>query len=149
MKLTLLLTSMALLAGYSTRAADEKVTRERPGVQAERRAEKIDIDRRIQAINRLDNKQSALMAGMAEVSKQTAVPLPDIQAEHKQHPKVGLAGLFLAHELSVHTKKPVDHFIRQRVDGKTWNELATANGQDLGLIDAKLVRIEKAMTEAK
>jgi hypothetical protein len=149
MKLTLLLTILAVLAGVSTKAADEKITREQRRIQAERRAEKLDIDKHIHQINALDNKPSALKAGMAEVSKQTAVPLPTIEQQHKEHPKVGLAGLFLANELATHTHKPVMHFIRQREDGKTWNELATANGENLETIDSKLIQIETAMKHAK
>src|SRR6185503_1832658 len=91
----------ALLAGLSVSAADKEAQKERRAVRAEQRETSADIDKRIMAINRLDNNQPAMMAGMAAVSKETAVPLPTIQAEHKQHPQVGLAGLFVAHQLAV------------------------------------------------
>lgn len=144
-KLTLLLTTTALLAGFNLNAADDNATRNQRRIQAERRDTRIDIDRRIQAINRLDNKPAAKMAGLAAISKETAVPLPTIEAEVKQHPNVGLAGIFLAHELATHTHKPLDQFIRQRQAGKMWTEIATANGENLAAIDAKLTRIEEAM----
>jgi hypothetical protein len=145
-KLAWLVTTSALLAGYSINAADDdKDTQTQPRTQAEQRATRIDIDRRIQAINRLDNRPDAKTAGLAAISKATAVPLPTIEAEVKDHPNLGLAGIFLAHELSTHTHKPVDQFIRQRASGKTWTELARANGEDLAAIDAKLARIEEAM----
>jgi len=127
-------------------AADKETRNER---QAERRAEKIDIDKRIDAVNRLDNKPAAMQAGLAAVSKETTVPLQKIQAEHKEHPRVGLAGLFVAHDLAVHAHKPVDHFIKAHQAGNTWTALATANGVDLSEIDGKLARIEQAMQDAK
>jgi hypothetical protein len=73
------------------------------------------------------------------------VPLPTIEAEHKQHPKVGLAGLFVAHELSTHTGQPVERFIKQHDAGKTWTEVAAAHKQDLNVIEGKLARIHSAM----
>jgi len=145
-KLTLLLTTTALFAGFNLNAADDnKAKADQRRTQAERRETRIDIDRRIQAINRLDSKPAAKMAGLAAISKETAVPLPTIEAEIKDHPTVGLAGIFLAHELSTHTHKPVDQFIKQRQAGKTWTAIATANGENLAAIDAKLARIEEAM----
>ena len=145
-KLTLFVITTALLSGYSVNAADEeRDNRNQRRIQEERRETRVDIDRRIQAINRLDNRPAAKMAGLAAISRQTAVPLPTIEAEVKDHPNLGLAGIFLAHELSTHTQKPVDQFIRQRASGKMWTEIARAHGEDLAAIDAKLARIEEAM----
>jgi hypothetical protein len=145
-KLTVLLATTALLSGYSVNAADEdRDNRNQRRIQTDRRDTRIDIDKRIQAINRLDNRPAAKMAGLAAISKETAVPLPTIEAEVKDHPNLGLAGIFLAHELSTHTHKPVDQFIRQRASGKMWTEIASASGEDLAAIDAKLVRIEEVM----
>ncbi|HWN95235.1 MAG TPA: hypothetical protein VNT99_09390 [Methylomirabilota bacterium] len=142
--LTLLLTALAL-AGTATNAADNKDRQTQRREQAQQRAMADDVDRRIQTINRLDNNQSALMAGMAAVSKETAVPLPTIEAEHKDHPQMGLAGLFVAHQLAVKSHKPVDQLIKQRRAGRTWTELARANNQDLVELEQKLARIEQAM----
>src|SRR4051812_9422602 len=130
-KVTLLLTTTALLVGFHLKAADDNVTRNQRRAQTDRRDTQIDIDKRIQTINRLDNQESAKMAGLAAISKETAVPLPEIQGEVTQHSNVGLAGIFLAHELATHTHKPVDQFIRQRAAGKMWTQIATANGEDL------------------
>lgn len=154
MKMTWVIAA-TLLAGISVNAADKETQKqreaqkERSAVRAEQRGTKADIDNRISAVNRLDNNKAALMAGMAAVSKETAVPLPTIQAEHKEHPNVGLAGLFVAHELAVRTHKPVDHFIKAHKEGRSWNEIAKANGESLEEMDAKLARIEDAMRSAK
>ena len=151
MKWTLILSSIVLVGTFNIRAADPKTPAERQAVRErnEKIATRADIDHRIQTINALDNKESAKMAGYQAVSKETAVPLTDVQAEHKQHPKLGIAGLFVAHEIATHTHKPVDGLIKQRESGKTWNQIATAAGMDLGEIDAKLGRIESAMQAAK
>jgi hypothetical protein len=148
-KMVLMMTAAAMCTALTVSAADKETRKERQAVRAERRAEKIDIDKRIDAVNRLDNKPAAMQAGLAAVSKETAVPVQKIQAEHKEHPRVGLAGLFVAHDLAVHAHKPVDHFIKAHQAGTTWTALATANGLDLTEIDGKLARIEQAMQGAK
>jgi hypothetical protein len=146
-KITLMTITVSAFFAFTMQAADDnkndstKVRRER----AERRDAKVDIDKRVREINKLDNSNDAMMAGMAAVSKETAVPLPTIQAEHKEHPKVGLAGLFVAHELATHTHEPVDKFIKQHEAGKSWTDLAAANNQDLSSIETKLSRIESAL----
>jgi len=138
-------TAAALLTGFTVSAADKQPVRER----ADHVETKIDIDKRIQAINHLDNNASVMRHGMAAVSKETAVPLAKIEAEHKEHPNVGLAGLFVAHELATRTHKPVEQFLKAHATGKSWTEIATANNENLGTLDAKLSRIEQAMRDAK
>ena len=146
-KITLMTITVSAFFALATQAADDnkndstKARRER----AERRDAKVDIDKRVREINKLDNSNDAMMAGMAAVSKETAVPMPTIQAEHKEHPKVGLAGLFVAHELATHTHEPVDKLIKQHESGKSWADLAAASNQDLNSIEAKLSRIEAAL----
>jgi hypothetical protein len=77
------------------------------------------------------------------------VPLPTIEAEHKQHPTIGLAGIAVAHDLAVRTHKPVEHFLDARKAGKSWEAIAKANGVGPAELDAKLNRIEEAMRNAK
>jgi hypothetical protein len=153
-KMTLLVTTTALLMAWSVNAADEtrrEIRKEREAVRerAERAETKSDIENRIQALNRLDNNPSSMRVGMAAVSKETAVPLPKIEAEHKEHPSVGLAGLFVAHELATRTHKPVEHFLKARASGKSWTQVAAANGQNLDVLENKLARIEAAVRDAK
>lgn len=143
------LAGAVLLGGLGLNAADKEAQKERRAVRAEQREAKADIDNRIMAINRLDNNQAAMMAGMAAVSKETAVPLPTIQAEHKEHPGVGLAGLAVAHELAVRTHKPVEQFLKARRADRSWQEIAKTHGVSLDELDAKLTRIEEAMRNAK
>lgn len=149
-RLTLMVIAVSALVATTAQAADNdkdnptKNRRERAG----RREAKVDIDKRVREINKLDNSQSAMTAGMVAVSKETAVPLPTIQAEHKDHPKVGVAGLFVAHELATNTREPVEKFIKQHEAGKSWSDLAAAQNQDLNSIESKLARIESALKNA-
>ena len=143
-KLTVLLATLAI-TGVLANAADDNNTRAQRRNQNQERGAAGDLDRHIQAVNRLDKNQAALRAGMAAVSKETAVPLNTIEAEHKDHPQMGLAGLFVAHQLSVTTHKPADQFIKQRQSGQSWAQIARANNQDLADLDQKLTRIEEAM----
>ena len=147
--MALVVTAAAMFTAFTVSAADKEARKEKRAEKVERRETKIDIDKRIDAINRLDNNPAAMRAGMAAVSKETAVPLPKIEAEHKEHPRVGLAGLFMAHNLAVQTHKPVDHFIKAQQAGNTWTALATGNGLDLAAMDGKLAHIEQAMRDAK
>lgn len=144
-RFTLLVIAVSALVTTTTQAADKDNPTKKRGERAERREAKLDIDKRVREINKLDNSPAAMTAGMAAVSKETAVPLPTIQAEHKEHPKVGLAGLFMAHELSTHTQQPVERFIKQNESGKSWADLALAHNQDLNSIESKLGRIEAAL----
>ena len=140
-----------IVTALNVTAADKETRKERREVReaGDRQETKRDIDKRIAAINQLDNDQTAKMAGLAHISKETAVPVAKIQDEHKEHPNVGLAGLFMAHELAVKTHKPVEQFLTARKGGKTWTELARANGLSLDELDGKLTRIENAMRGAK
>ena len=139
-KIRSIITTLAFVLTFTAaQAADDEREAPRRGTPAG------DLDARIQTINRLNTNASAKQAGMAAVSRETAVPLPTIEAEAKDHPTMGLAGLFVAHELSVKTKKPVDQLIKQRQSGKMWSEIARDNGQDLRALDQKLARVETAM----
>lgn len=152
-KLTLILTTFALAATVVNAADDKATRREREKVRGkegtEGRQSAVDIDKRITAVNRLDNNPQAFRAGLQVASRETAVPGPTFEAEHKQHPKVGLAGLFIAHELSVRTHKSVDAFLKQHASGKSWTQIARENNESLDTLDAKLARIEDAMKSAK
>ena len=157
MKAGRIIVAAALMAACSVSAADKDKReqklerRERQAVREKQanRETKADIDSRISSINKLDNNKAALTAGMAAVSKETAVPLPTIEAEHKQHPAIGLAGIAVAHDLAVRTHKPVEHFLNARKSGKSWEAIAKDNGVAAAEVDAKLNRIEEAMRGAK
>ena len=142
---TLLITTATALVALSTYAADDKTTALERRQRAERRESQADIEKLVRDINVLDNKPAARRAGLAAISRETSIPLAKIEAARADHPNVGLAGLFMAHELSARTKKPVNQFIKEQHTGKSWTELARANRQDLVTLEDKLVRIQQAM----
>jgi len=142
---TLLITTATALFTLSAYAADESTTARERRQQAARGGTGAEIDRLVREINVLDNKPAAKRAGLAAISRETSVPLTKIETARTDHPNMGLAGLFMAHELSAQTKKPVDQFIQEQQTGKSWSELARANRQDLVTLEDKLVRIQRAM----
>ena len=145
MKLKTIISVVAITASLITANAADKKDKDKDKAATPRAGVGADIDRRIQAINRLDNNASAKQAGMVAVSHETAVPLTTIESEAKEHPTLGLGGLFMAHELSVKTKKPTDQLIKTRQGGKVWSEIARDNNVNLSEVDAKLTRIENAL----
>jgi hypothetical protein len=139
-RLTLLLAAMGMLAvpGYT---ADD----DRRGVRSERSETRRDIDSLIRDINDLSDRPGGMRTGMSEVSRLTGVPLRTIEREHQQHERLGLGGLYLAHEFAKTTGKPVDQFIKTRLSGKKWVEIATANNQSLPELERKLTSLYTAM----
>ena len=67
-----------------------------------------------------------MRTGLTAVSKETAVPLPTIEEQQRNHPNVGLGDLFLAQELAVQTQQSVDQVLKQHSGGRTWNEIASS-----------------------
>jgi hypothetical protein len=123
-------------------SADNDDRDRRPRAEA-----RTDIDKLIRDVNALDNRGAANRAGLTAVSRETAVPLPRIERSAQEHPRVGIAGVFMAHELATKTQKPADQYFKQHADGKTWSELARASGQNLDVFERKLARIETALRD--
>src|SRR5437762_9956280 len=121
MKLTTTIVTIALFAGFIANAADENT----------RRARNRDLDQRAQAINRLDDQKVAYNAGISVISQETSLPAATLEQQRKQHQRVGLGGLFLANEIATHTQKSADQLIKERNTGKTWDEIAADNNQNV------------------
>lgn len=150
-KFTSIMTAVAVLAGMSVNAADkDKDTRkERREVRSEKaeKAAKRDIDGHIRDINKLDNKESARLAGLRAVSKATAVPVPRLEEQLKNHPKAGIAGLLVANEIANKTKKEPSDVFRAHGNGKSWAELAREHSADVVAMENKLTNVESAMRD--
>jgi hypothetical protein len=146
-KFTLIVTAIALIAGVSVNAADNKKEK-----RAERRSEhsaKKDIDEHIRDINKLDNKEGARLAGLRAVSHETGTPVPRLEEQLKNHPKAGIAGLLVANEIGNKTKKEPSDVFKAHGNGKSWAELAREHSADVGAMETKLARVEAALREAK
>jgi hypothetical protein len=147
-RFVLLLTSTALLASFGAKAADENTATAQRRVTNERRGEKIDIDGRVQALNRLNNKSTAKTAGLQAISKETAVPLPTLEEAQRQNPNAGLGDLFVAQEINTRTQKSMAELLKLHSDGKSWSEIAKDHNQDVTALEQKLERVEQAVGDA-
>jgi hypothetical protein len=150
MKHLSIIAAVMALAAIPTFAADNDNTR-RSGQdrinRAERRENRQDIEQLIKEINSLDNQPTARRAGIAEAARQAGVPEARLQSPPKEHPNVGLAGLFLAHEIAKNSKKSAQDLLDTRVGGESWTQIAEKNKQDLTALETKLTRIHEAMLD--
>jgi hypothetical protein len=99
-------------------------------------------------LNRQDNKPVAQRAGLAAVSKETAVPLPTLEEAQKQNASAGLGDLFIAQDIGLHTQKPIGDLLKLHADGRSWSEIAQQHNQDVNELEKKLDRIEQAVRDA-
>jgi Ni/Co efflux regulator RcnB len=144
-KLTLLITIIALSATTLTQAADGAKKEKR----AEKRETKASIDDHIKDINKLDNKESSRLAGLRAVSHETAVGIPKLQDQLKEHPNAGIAGLLVANDIAVSGKKDASDVFKAHGNGKSWSEIAKDHSASVDSLETKLSRVESAMRDAK
>jgi hypothetical protein len=102
----------------------------------------------IQSVNSLGQNASTQNAGLRAISRETALPLPQVQKAHQQNQGVGLGDLFVAQELSVKTKKSVDELWKAHLNQRTWAQVAAENNQDITDIQRKLERVEQSLRNA-
>src|SRR5678815_2367507 len=88
--------SASALGVISSFGADDKSTAQERRERRQAQAAQGELEKLVREINVLDNKPAAQRAGMAAVSKETAVPLPTLESEHTKNPRTGLGGLFMA-----------------------------------------------------
>jgi len=102
----------------------------------------------IQSVNSLGQNASTKNAGLRAISRETALPMAQVQQAHQQNQGVGLGDLFVAQELAVKTKKSVDELWRAHLNQRTWAQVAAENNQDIGDIQRKLERVEQSLRNA-
>src|SRR5688572_22356363 len=113
------------------------------------RGTKVDLSKRAQAVNSLDDREGVRRAGIAAIATETGADLSTVQRQHREHEKLGTAGLFFANAIAAKTGKPAGTYIRQHADGKSWEKIAEDNKVSFEELDAKLARVEAAMRSAK
>ena len=104
------------------------------------------LNERIDEVNKVGRKAGMQLA-IQRVSTETGVPLEQIQAIHKRHPNVGPAGILIACVLADETKKPAEDFARAASGGKGWAAQAREHKVPLEKLDARLDRLERALTK--
>jgi len=129
--------------------ANASTTEDRTRVRERRERQPMtELERRIAAVNALDDQPQAMRAGLTASSKETALPLPTVEQHQKQNANVGLGDFFVAQALAIATQKSVDELLKQHAAGKTWTEMAKENNQDVENIQKKLANVEQAMRDA-
>jgi hypothetical protein len=116
---------------------------------ATRRQVKVDIDKRVHAINTLDNRATVRRAGLATIASETGVSVATLQKQQREHETVGTAGLLMANAIAAQSKRPVGNLFRQHAEGKTWERIAADHQVNVEDLDARLSRVEAAMRSAK
>jgi hypothetical protein len=101
----------------------------------------------IQSVNSLGQNANAQSVALAAMSRETAVPLTQIEQARQQNQGLGLGDLFVAQELSAKTKKSVDELWKQHLNQRTWAQVAADNNQDIGEIQRKLSRVEQSLRD--
>ena len=102
----------------------------------------------IQSVNNLGQNANAQNAGLAAMSRETALPLSQLQQTRQQNQGMGLGDLFVAQELSVKTKKSVDELWKLHLNQRTWSQVAADHNQDIGEVQRKLARVEQSLRDA-
>ncbi len=98
------------------------------------------------AINqRAASSPQNLTAALNAISVQTGVQLTTVQAQHKQYPNIGVAGLLAANVLADQTKKDPAVFLQAKAAGQTWSQIAQANNVPLDKLDTRLANVEQSM----
>ena len=102
----------------------------------------------IQSVNSLGQNTKAQSAGVTAISRESALPLNQVEQARQQNQGMGLGDLFVAQELSVKSKKSVDELWKQHLNQKTWAQVAADNNQDIGEVQRKLARVEQSLRDA-
>ena len=103
------------------------------------------FERTIQSVNTLGQNANARRAGLNAISRETTVPLSQVEQAEQQHQNLGLGDLFVAQELSARTKKSIDDLWKLHLSPQTWSQIARDNNVDPGQLQRKLARIEQTL----
>ena len=117
-------------------SADSRSTR------VETRADKKDFEARGHELNSTVSRNHAETDALHGVSVETGVPEEKVRAMHKNHPKVGPAGILIACTISDETKQDPAVYIKRFEDGKNWTAQARDNHVPLEKIDARLDHLQ-------
>jgi len=83
---------------------------------------------------------------MHTISVQTGVPRDQLRTLRQNYPTVEPAAVLIASVLADETKKAPEEFLKQHIAGQNWVQIARNNKVPLEKIDARLERIQQALT---
>jgi hypothetical protein len=96
-------------------------------------------------VNTLGQTANARRAGLNAVSRETTVPLSQVEQAEQQNRNLGMGDLFVAQELSARTKKTIEDLWKLHLSPQTWAQIARDNNVDPGQLQRKLTRIEETL----
>jgi hypothetical protein len=105
---------------------------------------KAEMDQRLARITALDKNTATSKARFSTISKETGVPVATLEGQRKAH-NVGSGGILIANEIAKATGKPAGTFMKQRLEGRNWEQIAAENKFDLAPVLPKLQRLQNAM----
>jgi DNA-directed RNA polymerase sigma subunit (sigma70/sigma32) len=124
-----------LLAGGPVRAADTA-------------AAKDTLNQRLHEVDDMAKERNMTDPMLKHISVETGVPQDQVQAMHKRHPKVGVAGVFMACVLADETKKPPEDFMKAHDNGKSVAAMAEDNHVKIQTLIARLDRLEHTFSSS-
>jgi hypothetical protein len=83
---------------------------------------------------------------MHTISVQTGVPRDQLRTLRQNYPTVEPAAVLIASVLADETKKAPEEFLNHPIAGQNWVQIARNNKVPLEKIDARLERIQQALT---
>ena len=107
------------------------------------------FEKTIQSVNTLGQNANARRAGLNAVSRETTVPLSQVEQAEQQNRNMGLGDLFVAQELSARTKKSIEDLWKLHLSPQTWSQIARDNNVDPGELQRKLTRIEQTLRSSQ
>ena len=159
--LSIVMTSMVLSLAAPV-FAQSPLERERDRLERQQRQEQRDAERnanrnanskdakgvlndRVKEINKLADRQDSMALAIKTTSIETGVPQDRVENMHKHHRDMGPAGLLLANVMAAETKKDPEFFMKQKSNGKSWNEIARENNVPTEKLTVRLDNMERAL----
>ena len=104
-----------------------------------------ELENRIERINHTTDREGHTKPALQQVATETGVPFDRVQAMHREHPGVGVAGILIANVLADDTKKQPEQFMESHSKGKKWAEIAEDNKVPVSQLNTRLDRFEKQL----
>ena len=101
------------------------------------------FENHIRSLNTASLNNNAERTTLHGVSVETGVAEDKLLQIHKNNPKTGPAGIFVACVIADRTKKDPETYVKQSAAGKAWAVIAQENNVPLDQIEERLGRIEK------
>jgi hypothetical protein len=134
--------TMAAMGALAMTLASTARAEDRATARTETKVEKKDFDARVHDLNAAVQRNKTETDALHGVSVETGVPEEKVRTMHKNHPKVGPAGILVACTISDETKQDPGTYMKRFEDGKNWTSQARDNRVPLEKIDSRLDHLQ-------